>query len=100
VHGPLREQREDGRPDVAAAGPAAAAAEPFAPAPPVTVTGTTAGESPERALPRHARPRAAWRERWERHATACLTKVLAHLVELGARVTERRPVPEWMFVSE
>jgi hypothetical protein len=95
VHGPLREQREDRRANVAAAGtPATTAAEPLAPTPPVAAA---TGETAERRRSRHARPRsAAGRERWEGHATACFW-----CVELGARVTEAVPAtPEWMFVSE
>jgi hypothetical protein len=95
VHGPLREQREDRRPDVAAAGTPAAAAEPFAATTPVAATRAAARETPERAaVPRHARPWAARWHRREGHATACLAKVLLHLVELGARVAERRLAPE------
>ncbi|HEX6357009.1 hypothetical protein [Actinophytocola sp.] len=100
MHGPLREQREYGRPDVAATRTPAAAA-PLTPATPVTAT---AGKAPERtAGPRHPGPRTARRGRRKRregHPSTGLAKVLLHVVELGTWVAERRSALEWMVVSE
>jgi hypothetical protein len=99
VHGPLREQRQDGRADVAAAGTPATAGPPLAAATPVA---TATREAAERtAGPWHTGPRPAGRERWEGHAAACFRRVQVLTQVLDARIAEAGAAPpEGMFVSE